>query len=401
MRLVVWNCQGGLHDKWSHLVELRPDIAIVPESAEPEVVAAKLGERAGWSDVQWVGAQRHKGLAVYAFNGYTLTRDRACTGERRWLLPLQVCGVESFRLLAVWDFEYDSRWSRNVSGKRPGQIELALEELGWLQQEGRAVVAGDFNNPFAWEKQTGLRSITKLSRYLMSRGLVSAYHYTHDVPVGEEQHMTYWQHRKDAETLSFHIDHIFVPAEWMHEGGEFSLGTHAEWCVEKAASDHAPLVLDTPSRAAKQDERTTFDPDTAIAPLLPYLAVFEREGFAASEWLQGEPMQMPFEALHPAVRDFEQLLYKLGWVYPFDWGKWHHGDGRAYVENPEAERHADLDTCRKLLTCYARANHFSDGAFTRAITQGSIPAILRRLQEIWEERQGYRQALGAEVDPGR
>lgn len=45
MNLIVWNCQGGLHGKIDHLMDLRPDIAIVPEAAQPAVVASK---RKGW-----------------------------------------------------------------------------------------------------------------------------------------------------------------------------------------------------------------------------------------------------------------------------------------------------------------------------------------------------------------
>ena len=35
MRLVVWNCAMALHRKIDALMALRPDLAVIPEAAEP------------------------------------------------------------------------------------------------------------------------------------------------------------------------------------------------------------------------------------------------------------------------------------------------------------------------------------------------------------------------------
>ena len=163
MNLVVWNCQGGLHSKFKHLIQLRPDVAIIPESAHPDAVAQKLAGCAPWSDADWIGSGNGKGLAVFGFSGHQIARDPCYSQSRRWILPLRVSGRLDFRLLAVWDFEYERRFSDNAGGGRSGQIELALNESGWLNENLPIVIAGDFNNCAAWDKQNKLRASNKTS----------------------------------------------------------------------------------------------------------------------------------------------------------------------------------------------------------------------------------------------
>ncbi len=53
--IVSWNCGDAMHRKWQYLMELEPDIAVVPEACQPE-----------------------------------------------WVLPLSVTGPAEFILIAVW-----------------------------------------------------------------------------------------------------------------------------------------------------------------------------------------------------------------------------------------------------------------------------------------------------------
>ncbi len=57
----------ALHRKWDHLLALEPDIAIVSESARPEIVEHKYGASLGATDVFWTGRLDHKGLALFTF----------------------------------------------------------------------------------------------------------------------------------------------------------------------------------------------------------------------------------------------------------------------------------------------------------------------------------------------
>ncbi|MFM1921355.1 MAG: hypothetical protein RLZZ303_2989 [Candidatus Hydrogenedentota bacterium] len=379
MNLVVWNCQGGFHSKFKHLIQLRPDVAIIPESTHPDTVAQKMAGCARWTDADWIGPDKGKGLAVFGFNGHRITRDPSYSQSRRWILPLRVSGRLEFRLLAVWDFEYERRFSDNAGGGRSGQIELALNESGWLNENLPIVIAGDFNNCAAWDKQNKLRSISCLANFLKRHKIVSAYHYTHQLPLGQEQHPTYWQNRRPESTYSYHIDYIFAPEAWMNSGASFDLGTHEEWCAKRAASDHAPLSLRIPPECDCPEGELK---EGAFEALLKFLQPFADPGFEPSVWIDGEPGQVPHEEIAKEVSAFLTTLYEYNWICKFDWPTWARDDGASLLFNPTAERRVSLGVLRKLLTCYVRADRFSEGTLSKAIREGSIGAILARVAEF-------------------
>ena len=41
MRIVTWNCAMKLDAKYEQLMSLRPDIAVIPECAEPDILRKK------------------------------------------------------------------------------------------------------------------------------------------------------------------------------------------------------------------------------------------------------------------------------------------------------------------------------------------------------------------------
>jgi hypothetical protein len=41
MRIVIWNCNMALHDKYEHLLALAPDIAVIPQCANINVMQEK------------------------------------------------------------------------------------------------------------------------------------------------------------------------------------------------------------------------------------------------------------------------------------------------------------------------------------------------------------------------
>jgi hypothetical protein len=78
MRIVAWNCNMALDRKVDVLLDLAPDIAVVCECAEPERL--RLRSKSSWMQGEpvWIGRNPHKGLAVFAFNGYAV----------RWRRPI-------------------------------------------------------------------------------------------------------------------------------------------------------------------------------------------------------------------------------------------------------------------------------------------------------------------------
>ena len=128
------------HTKVASLLALKPDIAVLPEYAAPEVEAAKEVYRAA-SSRAWVGDYAHKGLAVLAFGDY-MVEPVAGSGvvKGRSALPVRVRGPLAFNLLAVWaqDAGGVMRYVRNAMD--------ALDDHQALLRSQPAMVAGDFNS---------------------------------------------------------------------------------------------------------------------------------------------------------------------------------------------------------------------------------------------------------------
>jgi len=92
----------ALDRKVEGLLALRPDIAVVSECAEPERL--RLRSQGTWieSDPVWIGRNPHKGLAVFAFNGYKARLADGYYPSLRYVAPVHIDGPRPCNLLAVW-----------------------------------------------------------------------------------------------------------------------------------------------------------------------------------------------------------------------------------------------------------------------------------------------------------
>ena len=68
MKLVVWNCAGGIRAKWSLIEDLQPDVAIVIECDQPD-----RPPHLGFDSSVWMGRLPHKGLGVFGFGEWSST----------------------------------------------------------------------------------------------------------------------------------------------------------------------------------------------------------------------------------------------------------------------------------------------------------------------------------------
>jgi hypothetical protein len=238
----------GLLDKLDALLELKPDVAILPEAGDPSVssVASVLAER--HMTYEWLGPRprtgRTKGLAVLARGSYRLERAFAGAHDLEWILPLRVTGPAArFTLIAAWAMNH------RASNRLPGeyhlrQVDRALEIHRDLLSPGPIVVAGDFNNAVRWDEvgRAGLEgNFAVTASRLADIGLVSAYHKATGKEFGHECADTFFQ-RSSGTTHGYHIDYCFIPTSWS-AGVEASVGSLQDW-VGSGLSDHAPLIID-------------------------------------------------------------------------------------------------------------------------------------------------------------
>lgn len=101
MRLVSWNCNMALDRKFSALLSLRPDIAVIPECAKPDILRNKT-DLPDDVEIVWIGDNPNKGLGIFGFNGYRVSLHDEQAGCPRYIAPVKVAGKQHFNLLAVW-----------------------------------------------------------------------------------------------------------------------------------------------------------------------------------------------------------------------------------------------------------------------------------------------------------
>jgi exodeoxyribonuclease III len=240
VRLVTWNCCMALHRKCRALMGLRPDIAVICECAEPARLAA-LGAIMGQSgDPIWTGDNRNKGLGIFTFNGYAARLADPFFPTLRHVVPVHISGPVECNLLAVWAQNASDGMSRK---HQLGPLRRALSKYARFLTERPSIVAGDFNNNVLWHRPGWRINHSSAVAGLAKFGLISAYHGLRGESQGSESLPTlYWRDRK-KDGPTYHIDYVFLPAEWLASVTELTVGTYEDWCGS-GLSDHVPILVD-------------------------------------------------------------------------------------------------------------------------------------------------------------
>lgn len=245
MRIVAWNCAKAFHNKIDRLLTLQPDVAVVSECADPEVLARKCRLPEFSAAPLWHGDGPNHGVGVFFFNGAAGRRHERFDRDLKMLLPIEVTKPQRFNLLAVWAFTYGLR-----KAQRGPLNEGAVFYRRFLTEED-AVLAGDFNHNVYWDAPGWAGNFRDSLDTLDGYGLVSAYHAAKDEAHGKETAPTiYWKtRRKDGDT--YHIDYIFVPRAWTERAFDLHVGHYDDWAAPgtgadgRSLSDHVPLTFVT------------------------------------------------------------------------------------------------------------------------------------------------------------
>lgn len=210
-----------VHVKWARIAAIRPDVAVIPECARPEILFRRIEDpRVG--DVAWTGRHPQKGLLVATFGEWTIERTRWPRRTNDHVLIVDLAGPASIRLVAVWFPPRPQRFS---------------EWIERLPRDRPAIVAGDFNQTIVRVRNRRKRS-TPLARHLNELGFESVYHSVRGAGFGDEPEPTFFLN-KDA-TQGHHVDFCFVRGLGAADGG-VAIGRREEWL---ASSDHLPLVAE-------------------------------------------------------------------------------------------------------------------------------------------------------------
>jgi hypothetical protein len=215
------------------LQKLGFDIAVVPESPEPERASESL---------LWFGDVPSRGLLVAASPAYQL-RFVAIDDLPNYVVPIEVDGPERFLLIAVWAMP-NVREDRYVRG-----VFRAVDRCASLIAAQPTILLGDFNSNTRWDSTFPRKANhTALVTRLRELGCVSAYHEFHREEHGAESRPTYFQYNHSDKP--YHLDYCFVPQSWTDRIRRVAVGSHDQW---HAWSDHRPLIVevDDTMRAGK------------------------------------------------------------------------------------------------------------------------------------------------------
>jgi GTP pyrophosphokinase len=249
LRVVSWNCNGGLRGRKAERLaaELRPDVAVVSECAE-------TAEVPGLESIAWTGDYATKGLGVFARPGLRAALDPSWDRARQWFLPVHLPAV-GVDVLAVWAMN-----QRGGEGQPRWRTRRALGHYAPFLASGRAVVIGDFNDNVRWDRPRYPAFAGTLEE-LGAKGYTSLYHARTFERHGVETGATlFWQRKVGQPYL---IDHAFVPADWLGAVERFDIGSAADWLAD---SDHMPLLVELRLPLAPGAARPV---DTAAIPERP------------------------------------------------------------------------------------------------------------------------------------
>ena len=236
MRIVAWNCNMALDRKVEALLDLRPDIAVISECARPELLRTR--SRRDWlpAHAVWIGRNPHKGLAVFAFNGYGV-RSRTAT------IPISATSRRSMSRGRHPSLCSPPGKPGGLRKYRLGPLRRALICYRALLTATPAIVAGDLTHNVIWDKPGWRGNHATSVRLMHELGLVSAYHAVRGEPHGQETTPTiYWRDRtRDGPT--YHIDYVFLPQPWVGRIAALDIGAFEPWCGA-GLSDHVPVVVE-------------------------------------------------------------------------------------------------------------------------------------------------------------
>ena len=233
MRIVTWNCNGALRNKFEHLSELNADLYIIQECENPE--SAKHQQYISWAGNHlWKGDNKNKGLGVFAKNKTNLELIDWCNiyknHEVKHFLP---CLVNSdFQLLSIWTSQ-----NKSPNFGYIGQLWKYLEIN--KSKFKKIILAGDFNSNTIWDEWDRWWNHSDVVSDLSKIEINSLYHRYFNEEQGKETKPTFFLQRNRAKP--YHIDYIFASKEIENNMTNFEIATIDKWLNY---SDYLPVICE-------------------------------------------------------------------------------------------------------------------------------------------------------------
>ncbi|MDP2347048.1 MAG: endonuclease/exonuclease/phosphatase family protein [Gammaproteobacteria bacterium] len=246
MKIVSWNCNGGLRNKLATIDALNADLLIIQECENPEFHRNPYKEWAG--DYLWVGTDKNKGIGIFPKNGNAVNAldwngsfkigsikhahpyQEWKTTDLKLFLPFRV--NDEFNMLGVW-----TKGTRDEAFSYIGQfwkyLQIHREDL----TADETVIVGDFNSNKRWDKSDRWWNHSVVVSELEQLGLYSLYHYRKNEAQGFESIPTFYLYRNMEK--AYHIDYAFI-SKSLIINCEIEIGRVEDWL---SISDHLPIII--------------------------------------------------------------------------------------------------------------------------------------------------------------
>lgn len=229
MKIVSWNCNGALRNKFHELYILDADIIIIQECENPSLYKNKY-ENFPYNYL-WTGKNKNKGIGIFTRKDILLESLPWAKNELEEFLPCRV--NNKFNLLAVWTKQANSPTFKYI-GQLWKYIQLNREHL----KISPLIIGGDFNSNSCWDLWDRWWNHSDVVSELNSLGIRSAYHFHFNESQGKEAIPTFYMNRKIERP--YHIDYFFASKDIL-ENSILQLGDRDIWLKH---SDHVPLVFE-------------------------------------------------------------------------------------------------------------------------------------------------------------
>ncbi|WP_348944534.1 endonuclease/exonuclease/phosphatase family protein [Chitinibacter sp. FCG-7] len=250
MKIISWNCNGGLRNKTYFLDQFDADILVVQECENPVYSTHAFRDWAG--QYLWHGDNKNKGVGIFARKGHHIAALDWSSAEYEIRSPSpvqkslkwQANQLELFLpCLINQELTLIGAWTKQANSPNfcyIGQLWLYLQ----MQRDKIAaradslILCGDLNSNPIWDEADRFWNHSDVVAELQALGLQSAYHCLKAEVAGQETDPTFYLHRKESK--AYHIDYFFVP-ERMLPTSKLMLSSVTE---SLHVSDHRALILD-------------------------------------------------------------------------------------------------------------------------------------------------------------
>lgn len=229
MKLVTWNCNGALRNKFQSLAGYNADIIVIQECEDPSKTNNK--EYQSWaSNFIWKGDNKNKGLGIFCKDSINLTENKWETNGTKHFISANI--NKKFDLIAVWNHHANSPTFRYI-GQLWKYLQIHKDNLN------SAIIIGDFNSNKIWDKWDRWWNHSDVVRELEEIGIRSLYHEFYNEKQGEELSPTFFLQKNLIK--KYHIDYAFASNKLIRNLKQFSIGEKENWLK---LSDHLPIIIE-------------------------------------------------------------------------------------------------------------------------------------------------------------